>query len=399
MEDFAFPWDCFVEKREEQEEENSRREVAIPELSLLLENNNDHNDCLMSTAISDYETSGSGHGKRLFHFLLHLLDNNRDNNAIIRWENRSEGLFRICCLSTLATLWGREKNNFSMDHNKLRRALGYYIDKGKLLKVDRHLYKFTTDFKDSKFMKSSSHHQSSFEYPSKYRETFNSDGNSPLSIIDESTRSGDIFNPPPVFVGSESINYDVCCTQHEIPEATGSKSFESWYCDKTIYKKLVNVNSSDSIYSSNIDIPILENFNSSSASDNCSSLSPNDSLLSDTSDFSLKLKRSSSEICLPDSLPNKRYCPETAQNITFSDSDFSNPQKVTDLLNDDWHDQYIVPDTGLQSYKDLSPDSNHFPSVRFDYSEENGSYDVDMSSNFQSLLEDLHKELQFLNNA
>ncbi|XP_029639090.1 ETS-related transcription factor Elf-5-like isoform X1 [Octopus sinensis] len=175
MEDFAFPWDCFVEKREEQEEENSTREVAIPELSLLLENNNDHNDCLMSSAISDYETSGSGHGKRLFHFLLHLLDNNRDNNAIIRWENRSEGLFRICCLSTLATLWGREKNNFSMDHNKLRRALGYYIDKGKLLKVDRHLYKFTTDFKDSKFMKSSSHHQSSFEYPSKYRETFNSD--------------------------------------------------------------------------------------------------------------------------------------------------------------------------------------------------------------------------------
>ncbi|XP_036360379.1 ETS-related transcription factor Elf-5-like isoform X2 [Octopus sinensis] len=168
-------WAEEVEKREEQEEENSTREVAIPELSLLLENNNDHNDCLMSSAISDYETSGSGHGKRLFHFLLHLLDNNRDNNAIIRWENRSEGLFRICCLSTLATLWGREKNNFSMDHNKLRRALGYYIDKGKLLKVDRHLYKFTTDFKDSKFMKSSSHHQSSFEYPSKYRETFNSD--------------------------------------------------------------------------------------------------------------------------------------------------------------------------------------------------------------------------------
>lgn len=247
-------------------------------------------------------------------------------------------------------------------------------------------------------MRANSYHQPTFECPSNNRETFNSEENSPLSIIDENTRSGDIL------LTQQPINVDVRGSQHDISEATVSKSYESWYCDKTngsSYEKLINVNSTDDmLYSLNInDILVIENFNSPSTSDSSSSLSPNESLMSDSSDFSLKIKRSSSEICLPDLLPNKRHCPETHQNITFGDSNFSKQQKATDLANDDWHEQHILLDTSLHSFEDLYPDSNHFAPARLDYSVADESYGAGESSNLQALIEDVHKDLQFLNDA
>jgi hypothetical protein len=71
--------------------------------------------------------SGSGGGRHLWEFIRDLLRSvdrgEQSTQAIIRWENRSEGIFRIIDSKQVAQLWGRRKRNTTMTYEKLSRAL------------------------------------------------------------------------------------------------------------------------------------------------------------------------------------------------------------------------------------------------------------------------------------
>jgi len=54
-----------------------------------------------------------------------LLEDDTYNPEYIRWENRSDGVFRIVPGQSkhIAVLWGLKKNNPSMTFDKLSRSL------------------------------------------------------------------------------------------------------------------------------------------------------------------------------------------------------------------------------------------------------------------------------------
>jgi len=56
-----------------------------------------------------------------------LLDNATYNPDYIRWEDRTEGVFRIVPGQSnyVARLWGKLKNNPTMTFDKLSRSLRY----------------------------------------------------------------------------------------------------------------------------------------------------------------------------------------------------------------------------------------------------------------------------------
>ena len=71
--------------------------------------------------------AGSGNGRHLWEFIRDLLlaGDSGDKMAaeIIRWENRTEGIFRIIDSKKVAYLWGAKKRNKTMTYEKLSRAL------------------------------------------------------------------------------------------------------------------------------------------------------------------------------------------------------------------------------------------------------------------------------------
>lgn len=70
---------------------------------------------------------GSSGGRHLWEFIRDLLRSSdkgeQSADAIIRWENRAEGIFRIIDSKQVAQLWGCRKRNQTMTYEKLSRAL------------------------------------------------------------------------------------------------------------------------------------------------------------------------------------------------------------------------------------------------------------------------------------
>ncbi|XP_066439600.1 ETS homologous factor isoform X2 [Eleutherodactylus coqui] len=83
-------------------------------------------------------------GTHLWEFIRDILLTPEKNPGLIRWEDRSEGVFRFLKSEAVAQLWGKKKNNNSMTYEKLSRAMRYYYKREILERVDgrRLVYKF-----------------------------------------------------------------------------------------------------------------------------------------------------------------------------------------------------------------------------------------------------------------
>ncbi|XP_073397900.1 ETS-related transcription factor Elf-5 [Dendrobates tinctorius] len=83
------------------------------------------------------------HSSHLWEFLRDLLLSPEENNGILDWEDREQGIFRVVKSEALARMWGQRKRNDRMNYEKLSRALRHYYKTGILERVDRRLvYKF-----------------------------------------------------------------------------------------------------------------------------------------------------------------------------------------------------------------------------------------------------------------
>ncbi|KAG7254691.1 hypothetical protein CRUP_005281 [Coryphaenoides rupestris] len=80
----------------------------------------------------------------LWEFIRDILLYPERNPGLIKWEDRTEGVFRFLKSEAVAQLWGRRKNNSSMTYEKLSRAMRYYYKREILERVDgrRLVYKF-----------------------------------------------------------------------------------------------------------------------------------------------------------------------------------------------------------------------------------------------------------------
>ncbi|XP_072292025.1 ETS homologous factor [Eucyclogobius newberryi] len=86
----------------------------------------------------------SPRGTHLWEFIRDILLHPERNPGLIKWEDRTEGVFRFLKSEAVAQLWGRKKNNSSMTYEKLSRAMRYYYKREILERVDgrRLVYKF-----------------------------------------------------------------------------------------------------------------------------------------------------------------------------------------------------------------------------------------------------------------
>ncbi|MGH0126795.1 UNVERIFIED_CONTAM: hypothetical protein FKN15_047292 [Acipenser sinensis] len=87
---------------------------------------------------------GDPRGTHLWEFIRDILLNPERNPDLIKWEDRTEGVFRFLKSEAVAQLWGKKKNNSSMTYEKLSRAMRYYYKREILERVDgrRLVYKF-----------------------------------------------------------------------------------------------------------------------------------------------------------------------------------------------------------------------------------------------------------------
>ncbi|KAM8891309.1 ETS homologous factor isoform 2-T2 [Spinachia spinachia] len=83
-------------------------------------------------------------GIHLWEFIRDILLNPERNPGLIKWEDRTQGVFRFLKSDAVAQLWGKKKNNISMTYEKLSRAMRYYYKREILERVDgrRLVYKF-----------------------------------------------------------------------------------------------------------------------------------------------------------------------------------------------------------------------------------------------------------------
>ncbi|XP_057693017.1 ETS homologous factor isoform X1 [Corythoichthys intestinalis] len=83
-------------------------------------------------------------GTHLWEFVRDILLHPERNPGLIKWEDRTEGVFRFLKSEEVAQLWGKKKNNSSMTYEKLSRAMRYYYKREILERVDgrRLVYKF-----------------------------------------------------------------------------------------------------------------------------------------------------------------------------------------------------------------------------------------------------------------
>uniref|UniRef100_A0A3Q3XC97 ETS homologous factor n=1 Tax=Mola mola TaxID=94237 RepID=A0A3Q3XC97_MOLML len=83
-------------------------------------------------------------GTHLWEFIRDILLNPERHPGLIKWEDRTEGIFRFLKSEAVAQLWGKKKNNSSMTYEKLSRAMRYYYKREILERVDgrRLVYKF-----------------------------------------------------------------------------------------------------------------------------------------------------------------------------------------------------------------------------------------------------------------
>ncbi|NXA44512.1 ELF5 factor, partial [Nothocercus julius] len=59
----------------------------------------------------------------LWEFVRDLLLSPEENNGILEWEDRGQGIFRVVKSEALAKMWGQRKKNDRMTYEKLSRAL------------------------------------------------------------------------------------------------------------------------------------------------------------------------------------------------------------------------------------------------------------------------------------
>ena len=76
-------------------------------------------------------------GNKLWEFIRDALKDPRTCPSIVRWEDPSEGVFRIIESERLAYLWGQKKNNQKMTYEKLSRAMRTYYEKEILVPVPK----------------------------------------------------------------------------------------------------------------------------------------------------------------------------------------------------------------------------------------------------------------------
>ncbi|XP_033905369.3 ETS-related transcription factor Elf-3-like [Acipenser ruthenus] len=83
-------------------------------------------------------------GTHLWEFIRDILISPEKNNGLMKWEDRTEGVFKFLKSEAVAQLWGQKKRNSSMTYEKLSRAMRYYYKREILERVDgrRLVYKF-----------------------------------------------------------------------------------------------------------------------------------------------------------------------------------------------------------------------------------------------------------------
>ncbi|KAJ8265895.1 hypothetical protein COCON_G00149940 [Conger conger] len=83
-------------------------------------------------------------GTHLWEFIRDILVHPEQNNGLMKWEDRREGVFKFLKSEAVAKLWGQRKRNSSMNYEKLSRAMRYYYKRQILERVDgrRLVYKF-----------------------------------------------------------------------------------------------------------------------------------------------------------------------------------------------------------------------------------------------------------------
>ncbi|XP_028652409.1 ETS-related transcription factor Elf-3 isoform X2 [Erpetoichthys calabaricus] len=98
-------------------------------------------------AVDCLEVKKSKHsprGTHLWEFIRDILIYPELNNGLMKWEDRTEGVFKFLKSEAVAQLWGQKKKNSSMTYEKLSRAMRYYYKREILERVDgrRLVYKF-----------------------------------------------------------------------------------------------------------------------------------------------------------------------------------------------------------------------------------------------------------------
>ncbi|XP_050409037.1 ETS-related transcription factor Elf-3 isoform X1 [Patella vulgata] len=69
--------------------------------------------------------SGGSKGNHLWEFVRDLLKDNTVNPSLLKWEDKSIGVFRFVNSEAVAQMWGRKKNNRQMTYEKLSRAMRF----------------------------------------------------------------------------------------------------------------------------------------------------------------------------------------------------------------------------------------------------------------------------------
>ncbi|XP_067901952.1 ETS homologous factor-like [Heterodontus francisci] len=119
-----------------------RTEIAAKPAPQDAPDSQDKKQCIQSKS-----TNGKKHtprGTHLWEFIRDILLDSDKNPGLLKWEDRSEGVFRFLKSEAVAQLWGKRKNNSSMTYEKLSRAMRYYYKREILERVDgrRLVYKF-----------------------------------------------------------------------------------------------------------------------------------------------------------------------------------------------------------------------------------------------------------------
>uniref|UniRef100_A0A8C1VZF6 E74-like factor 3 (ets domain transcription factor, epithelial-specific ) n=1 Tax=Cyprinus carpio TaxID=7962 RepID=A0A8C1VZF6_CYPCA len=83
-------------------------------------------------------------GTHLWEFIRDILVHPEQNQGLMKWEDRRDGVFKFLKSEAVAQLWGQKKKNSSMTYEKLSRAMRYYYKREILERVDgrRLVYKF-----------------------------------------------------------------------------------------------------------------------------------------------------------------------------------------------------------------------------------------------------------------
>ena len=83
--------------------------------------------------------------------MLDLLQSPQHNPSVVTWHNIENMEFRVNDSTKLGAFWGKEKDNETMNFDKLSRAIRFYYKKNVFQPVanKRLIYKFGAHVKDS----------------------------------------------------------------------------------------------------------------------------------------------------------------------------------------------------------------------------------------------------------